>query len=161
MTVIGEPGIGKSRLARELSRASRRPRDGARGTLPALRIGHHLLAGPRDGSPGGRRAAARGAHRRPGRRARPPRPRSPARSAWARAPPGEAIPWGFRRLFGAVARDGPLVLLFEDVHWAEPPLLDLVDDLAAQLTDAPVLLLCLARPELLAARPAWARTRPA
>ena len=48
------------------------------------------------------------------------------------------------------------MLLFEDVHWAEPPLLDLVDDLRAQLVDAPVLLLCLARPELLAARPAWA-----
>ena len=57
-----------------------------------------------------------------------------------------------------IAREGPLVLLFEDVHWAEPPLLDLVDDLAAQLVGSPVLLLCLARPELLAARPAWAAT---
>ena len=69
VTVIGEPGIGKSRLARELTARLDAPRDGARGTLPALRIGDHLLAGPRDGPPGGGRAAARGAHRRPARRA--------------------------------------------------------------------------------------------
>ncbi len=68
VTVIGEPGIGKSRLARELAARLDPPSDGARGALPALRIGHHLLAGPRDGSPGGRRAAARDAHRRPARR---------------------------------------------------------------------------------------------
>ena len=48
------------------------------------------------------------------------------------------------------------MLVFEDVHWAEPPLLDLVDDLVASLTDAPVQLLCLTRPELLAVRPGWA-----
>ena len=46
--------------------------------------------------------------------------------------PGEATPWAFRRLFAAVASERPLVLVFEDLHWADPPLLDLVEQLAAR-----------------------------
>jgi class 3 adenylate cyclase/tetratricopeptide (TPR) repeat protein len=61
-----------------------------------------------------------------------------------------------RRLLESVGRRGPLVVTFDDVHWAEPPLLDLIDDLADWLPDVPVLLLCLARPELLDLRPGWA-----
>ena len=49
----------------------------------------------------------------------------------------------------------PLVLGFEDVHWAEEPLLDLIEHLADRIDDAPVLIVCLARPELLDARPSW------
>ena len=60
-----------------------------------------------------------------------------------------------RHLFGAVAARQPLVVAFDDIHWAEPPLLDLIDDLADWLPDAPVLLLCMARPELLDERPDW------
>ena len=48
------------------------------------------------------------------------------------------------------------MLAFEDAHWAEPALLDLIDQLAGGPLAAPVLLLCVGRPELLAARPAWA-----
>ena len=47
------------------------------------------------------------------------------------------------------------MLVVEDIHWAEPTLLDLLDYLADWTRDAPVLLLCLARPELLDARPDW------
>jgi class 3 adenylate cyclase/tetratricopeptide (TPR) repeat protein len=61
-----------------------------------------------------------------------------------------------RRMFEAVAARRPLVVVFDDVHWAEPPLLDLIDDLADSLSDVPVVLLCLARPELLDGRPGWA-----
>jgi class 3 adenylate cyclase/tetratricopeptide (TPR) repeat protein len=61
-----------------------------------------------------------------------------------------------RRLFECVGGRGPLVVALDDVHWAEPPLLDLIDELADWLPDVPVLLLCLARPELLDVRPAWA-----
>ena len=61
--------------------------------------------------------------------------------------------WAVRRLFEALARDQPVVLVFEDLHWAEPTLLDLIDSLAA--AKAPILLLGLARPELLDERPAW------
>lgn len=60
-----------------------------------------------------------------------------------------------RRLFEALARERPLVLVFEDLHWAEPSLLDLIEYLASFTTSAQLLLLCLARPELLEVRPAW------
>ena len=59
------------------------------------------------------------------------------------------------------ARERPLALVFEDIHWAEPTLLDLLDHLVDWTRDAPLLLLCLARPELLDERPAWGgRSRP-
>src|SRR5262245_7758783 len=64
--------------------------------------------------------------------------------------------WAVRRLFEAVARERPLMVVFEDIHWAEPTLLDLIDHLAEWSRDAPMLLLCLARPELLEHRPNWA-----
>jgi len=60
-----------------------------------------------------------------------------------------------RRLVEAVARDKPAVFVFEDLHWADPSLLDLLEYLAGRVRDAPVLLLALARPELLDSRPAW------
>ncbi len=60
-----------------------------------------------------------------------------------------------RRLFETVAARQPLVVAFDDVHWAEPPLLDLIDDLADSLPEAPILLLCMARPELVDERPGW------
>jgi DNA-binding SARP family transcriptional activator len=67
----------------------------------------------------------------------------------------EEIFWALRRLFEALARERPLVLVFEDIHWAEPTLLELVEHLADVARDAPLLLLCLARPELLEERPGW------
>ena len=63
--------------------------------------------------------------------------------------------WAVRRLFEAVARERPLIVVFEDIHWAESTLLDLVDHIAEWSRDAPILLLCLARPELLDNRPNW------
>ena len=55
----------------------------------------------------------------------------------------------------AVASERPIVLVFEDLHWADPSLLDLVDMLGGRLRDVPIMLLVLARPELLDARPTW------
>ena len=60
-----------------------------------------------------------------------------------------------RALFEALARVRPLVLVFDDIHWGEATFLDLVEHLADWARDAPVLLVCLARPELLGARPDW------
>jgi len=60
-----------------------------------------------------------------------------------------------RRLVETLAQERPLVLVVEDIHWAEPTFLDLLDYLADWVRDAPVLLLCLARPDLLDARPTW------
>ena len=61
----------------------------------------------------------------------------------------EEIFWATRRLFEALARERPLVVFFEDVHWAEPTFLDLVEYLAERMRGAPILLVCIARPELL------------
>jgi DNA-binding SARP family transcriptional activator/tetratricopeptide (TPR) repeat protein len=58
-------------------------------------------------------------------------------------------------LFKALAHDRPLVLVFDDIHWAETTFLDLVEHLADSLRDSPVLLVCLARPELLDIRRGW------
>ena len=63
--------------------------------------------------------------------------------------------WAFRRLLEAEARVQPLVVLFDDLQWAEPTFLDLVEHLADWSRDAPILLICLARPEFLDGRPGW------
>ena len=63
--------------------------------------------------------------------------------------------WAARRLLETLARREPLLVIFDDLHWAEPTFLDLIEALAAQAEDAPMLVLCLARPELLEQRPAW------
>ncbi len=70
------------------------------------------------------------------------------------------IAWGFRRLAEHVIDDrGPLALVFEDIHWAEPPLLDLIEYVVTWTRDAPLLVICSSRAELLDARPAWGSGR--
>ena len=68
----------------------------------------------------------------------------------------EETRWAVRRLLESLGRSEPLVVVFDDLHWAEPVLLDLIEYIADWARDAPILLVCLARPELLDARPAWA-----
>ena len=68
----------------------------------------------------------------------------------------EEIRWAVRRTFELIAHDRPLVLVFEDVHWAEPTLLDLVEHIAEWSRGAPILVVCTARPDLLDQRPSWA-----
>jgi class 3 adenylate cyclase/tetratricopeptide (TPR) repeat protein len=65
----------------------------------------------------------------------------------------DEIAWAFRRLLEEVA---PVVCVFDDLHWAEPTFLDLVDHVADWSRDAPILLVCIARPELLDRRSTWA-----
>ena len=60
-----------------------------------------------------------------------------------------------RRILERMAREQPLVLVFDDLQWAEPTFLDLVDHVTDLARDAPLLLLCVARPELLDHRPGW------
>ena len=67
----------------------------------------------------------------------------------------EEIAWAMRRLLEAVAAAGPLVVVLDDIHWGEEVFLDLVDHVADLSRDAPILLLCMARPELLDRRPGW------
>jgi DNA-binding SARP family transcriptional activator len=61
-----------------------------------------------------------------------------------------------RALLEAFAREQPLVVVFDDIHWGESTFLDLVEHVADWTREAPILLVCLARPELLDARPGWA-----
>jgi class 3 adenylate cyclase len=68
----------------------------------------------------------------------------------------EEIAWAFRKLLEAVASERPLVCVFDDVHWGEKTFLDLVEHVADLSRDAPILLLCMARPELLDRRAGWA-----
>jgi class 3 adenylate cyclase/tetratricopeptide (TPR) repeat protein len=61
----------------------------------------------------------------------------------------------WRRLWEALAEQRPLVLVFEDIQWADDGLLDFIDHLADWLRDVPLLIVCTARLELLERRPAW------
>ena len=63
--------------------------------------------------------------------------------------------WAFRRLLEELARERPLVVVVDDLHWAQPPLLELLEFVADWVREAPILLLCLARPDLLDERPHW------
>jgi predicted ATPase/class 3 adenylate cyclase len=158
-TVLGLAGIGKSRLAAELT-----SRLEGRAT-PA--VGHCLSYGVgitywpvteilRE--LGGEEAAAEALEG--DERARV---LEVIRSLTGRAEAvgsGEETFWAVRRVFEALARRRPLVLCFEDLHWAEQTLLDLVEYLAGWSRGAPILILCLARPELVERRPTWIAPSP-
>ena len=70
----------------------------------------------------------------------------------------EELTAAWRTLFERVADQGTTVLVFEDLHWADPGLLDFIEGLLAGARSRPILAIALARPELLAARPAWGST---
>jgi DNA-binding SARP family transcriptional activator len=63
--------------------------------------------------------------------------------------------WAFRRLLEAMAGREPLVVVLEDIHWAEPTLLDLIEYLDAWTASVPLLVVCLARKDLLEQRIGW------
>jgi len=67
----------------------------------------------------------------------------------------EETHWAIRKLFESLAAERPLVVVLEDVHWAEPALLDLVEHVVTWTVGAPILLLCTARPDLIEERPDW------
>jgi class 3 adenylate cyclase/tetratricopeptide (TPR) repeat protein len=66
----------------------------------------------------------------------------------------------WRRFFEHLAEKSPLVLVFEDLHWADDGLLDFVDDLVEWASGVPLLVVCIARPELLTRRPGWGGGKP-
>jgi DNA-binding SARP family transcriptional activator/tetratricopeptide (TPR) repeat protein len=157
VTVVGEAGIGKTRLMRELLSPIR---DEARVLvgrcvsygegatyLPIAEIVRQaareeslegiaaLLEGEDDADQVARRVA------------------EVTGLAEGPAAPGETF-WAIRRFVEAIARERPVVLVLDDIHWAEPTLLDLVEYLG-EWAEARVLVLCAARRELLETRPAW------
>jgi len=65
------------------------------------------------------------------------------------------ISWAARAWAEQLALAQPLVLVFEDIHWGEEPFLELIEHLAASVREAPLMLIAIARPELLDIRPVW------
>jgi predicted ATPase len=63
--------------------------------------------------------------------------------------------FAYRKLFEALATDRPITVVLEDIHWAEPTLLDPVEHIIEWTEGVPLLILCLARPEFLDERPGW------
>ena len=66
----------------------------------------------------------------------------------------------WRRFFEALAEQRPLVLVFDDLHWGDESLLDFIDHLVDWATAVPLLVVCTARPELLSRRPGWGGGKP-
>jgi class 3 adenylate cyclase/tetratricopeptide (TPR) repeat protein len=67
----------------------------------------------------------------------------------------QEIAWAARAWTEKLSEPQPLVLVFEDIHWGEEPMLELIEHLGTWVRGVPLLLLCLARPELLDIRPGW------
>ena len=154
-TVFGEAGIGKTRLAQELARTVESEATVLTGRClsygegitywPVREIIEQATGGRDigellDGSPDADVVAAR---------------LGSAIGSGTGGAVSEEVFWAFRKLAETLARSQPLVLVFEDVHWGEPTLLDLIEHLADWVRNAAVLIVCLARPELLDGRPAW------
>ncbi len=154
-TIVGAPGIGKSRLAHEL--VQRSPARVLVGRCLSYGEGitywplgeivsqlgdiRSLLADDPDAELAASRIDA-------------------ALGTTETAAFSEEIAWGFRKLFEALAREQPLIAVLDDIHWAEPTLLDLIEYVSTFAQDAPLLLLCIARPDLFESRPAWATPKP-
>jgi predicted ATPase/DNA-binding SARP family transcriptional activator len=161
VTVLGEAGLGKTRLVQEL--AGRLGREvtvltgrclpyGEGITFWPLRELVHQAGGGHD-SPDRIRALLDGEEDAAQVAERLSRALGPGNQGrWDAA----EIFWAARRLLETLARSRPLLVIFEDLHWAEPTFLDLVESLAVQAGRSPQVLVCIARPELLEHRPAWA-----
>ena len=67
----------------------------------------------------------------------------------------EEIAWAVRKLLETVAAARPLAVVFDDLHWGEETFLDLIEHISDLSRDAPILVFCMARPELLDRRPGW------
>jgi class 3 adenylate cyclase/tetratricopeptide (TPR) repeat protein len=143
VTVVGEAGVGKSRLAAEMLasvdatvlRARCLPYGDGITYWPVAEALKQLDVEPTD-------AAAAAAIR------------SLLGESTA-ATSAEDIAWAFRKTLETAAAGAPLVVVFDDIQWGEQTFLDLVEHVALLSTGSPILLLCIARPELTELRATW------
>ncbi|HEY3905142.1 MAG TPA: adenylate/guanylate cyclase domain-containing protein [Streptosporangiaceae bacterium] len=163
VTVLGDPGIGKSRLIRDFVASLLPGATVLTGRCSAYGRGitYKPLAEMLNGYGGGWASVATAIE--PGG--------AEARRATdclsgialdnpdlAGEPTGiEEISWSVRYLLGQLSRTSPVIMIWEDLHLAEPTLLDMVDDVISWLTDVPVMLICVSRSDLLETRPTWGR----
>jgi class 3 adenylate cyclase/tetratricopeptide (TPR) repeat protein len=63
--------------------------------------------------------------------------------------------WATRKLFESLSRRRPTVVVFDDIHWAEPTFLELIENLVKSAWEVPIVLVCTSRPDLLEERPGW------
>jgi class 3 adenylate cyclase len=163
LTIVGDAGVGKTRLARELwAWLAVQERQPVQRTGRCLSYGHGTAYWPLgeilrehfgilENDPpavvaeriGDRRYLGLTLGLDPGEELHPLRARERLHDAWA-------------EFLGELVREGPAVVLVEDLHWADDELLELFDSLVAQV-DGPLLLLATGRPELLERRPAWSK----
>jgi DNA-binding SARP family transcriptional activator len=155
VTVVGPAGIGKSRLARELAAEVGEDATVVVGRCPAYGEGvtYRPLA-EIVGQLGGSNPRQRVNELLEGDEPIARLVLGAIGLSDGAAQPEETF-WAVRRLLERVAESGPLVVIVDDVHWAEPTLIDLLEYLVAFSSGHPILLVCLARPDFLQARPAW------
>ena len=148
-TIVGLPGIGKSRLARELIGAA----EGAHVLVGrCLPYGEGITYAPladmvrqvAGNDPEARLAEIVAGD---GHAAAIPARIMSAIGASDYPASADEIAWAFRRVFEELARERPLILAVDDIHWAEPALLDLLEHIEDFWNGGALLLLCLARPE--------------
>jgi len=162
-TLLGPPGIGKSRLVEEV--ASTEVDDMQVLRARCLPYGEQITFRPvaefveqavrsHGGDPGRQEdieallVGAQRAHVAANRLAQ-------VLGIAAGDPAPDDVFWATRRLLEELARERPVVLVLDDIHWAQPLFLDLIEHLADRSRDAPLALVCLARPDLLELRPSW------
>jgi class 3 adenylate cyclase/tetratricopeptide (TPR) repeat protein len=140
VTVVGEAGVGKSRLVAEaldgievsVVRGRCLPYGDGITYWPVVEVVKQLDTLPSDKEAAGALRSLLGESDRP--------------------TSADEIAWAFRKL---LEEQAPLVVCLDDLQWGEETFLDLVESTALLARDAPLLLLCMARPELLERRPSW------
>jgi len=166
-TVLGAPGIGKTRLVREFlaSLGDRALVLSGRCSAYGPGITYQPLTDMIGCYPDGWTGLARLMTAVPDHD--PRAVRSLASVLEAGLPDGptavsgvKEIAWATRQMIDVLSAARPVVLVWEDLHWAETTLLELIEEVADWLTDVPAMLICVARTELLEARPSWGGGKP-
>ncbi|MGH3115197.1 MAG: adenylate/guanylate cyclase domain-containing protein, partial [Gaiellaceae bacterium] len=169
-TVLGPAGIGKSRLVREFLSVLREEARVAQGRClpygegitywPVAEAVKELAAIADDDSPEEAHARLVGLLSGEDDAELVARKVAAAVGLGTGAVATEEASWAVRRLFEALAREQPLVVVFDNIQWGEETFLDLLEHVVDWSRDAPILVVCLARPELGDLRPEWGNGKP-